>query len=84
MGKPSLIYATDINEYEINNRKFACKPAYWPFSIATDNNSLIQNINSLVFEDYLRNINTFIKNNIQYDNGTSSKTLATFIYKKIS
>lgn len=54
--EPCMIFATDINDYEIK-RGFYIPPEEWPFPIATTNDELKKNIESFDLDDYRKKVN---------------------------
>ena len=80
-GRPSFIYATDRAYYE-TTRGFMWKFEDTPFSVASDNQQLIQNILDFDKEKYSKDVQKFMDQVKFYDHGDASKKLVDFILKE--
>jgi len=80
-GKPSFVYATDVENYMKNERSFAYPIDKWPYSIANSNDSLVKNIVAFDEKSFAENIKEHLIDCGAFDNGSASKQAVDIIKK---
>ncbi len=81
-GKPVFIYAPDIEKYN-NERGFYYPLSETPFSIATDNSELVNNINHFDMVQYKQDVEKFLRDKGNAEAGNASKKVAEFIITEL-
>lgn len=77
-GNPAFIYATDIEKYN-TDRGFYFDIYTTPFPVATDNDTLIQNVADFDFADYREKVKAFLKRQGSFEAGTAAEQVARLI-----
>ena len=80
--KPIFLYSSDMDDY-IKDRDFYFDYYNLPFSIATNNVELGNNILSYNEKDYIGKVKSFIKENEIKENGNASVIIADIIKRVI-
>lgn len=80
-GRPSFVFATDLDSYASNDRSFAYEPVKWPYPIARSNEELAEKIRSFNEEDYAERVQSHLRDVGAYDNGTASQQVADIVAK---
>lgn len=80
-GRPSFVYATDLENYMSNDRSFAYPFEKWPYPAAATNEALAQCIRSFDERDYAQRVHDHLQNVGAYDNGTASAQAADLVAK---
>ena len=80
--KPCLIFATDINDYEVK-RGFYIPPEEWPYPIATTNSEMVDNIRQFDLEEYQSKVKMHHEAVGNYDVGNACTTVETLICRQI-
>ena len=83
LRRPSFIFATDIAQYE-QERGFYFPLEDTPFSIATNNDELVHNINHFDNQRYITIIDEYMKRNGYADDGHASERVVNLIEKIMS
>ena len=78
---PVLLYASDVQQYETNEREFAFDWNDLPFKLATDNEQLNYNIRNLDSDDYTTRVHSFFKKCGFVVNQHASDDVASYIDK---
>ncbi|MBR6838261.1 MAG: CDP-glycerol glycerophosphotransferase family protein [Alphaproteobacteria bacterium] len=76
--RPGFIFATDIDAY-IKERDFYISLYDFPFTIATNNNELVSNIQSFDNDTYTQSVNSFLKDKGLYDDGHASEKVVNLL-----
>lgn len=76
--KPVFLFCTDINEY-VNDRNFYFDINNLPYSLATNNKELINNIKNYSETKYKKQLKEFKQNIGLIENGTGAKTICNII-----
>ena len=76
--RPAFIYARDIDAY-INSRGFYYSLSETPFSIASDDEVLSENIKQFDQNEYEIKITRFLEERGCYENGTASEAVVNYI-----
>ena len=76
--KPIFVYATDLDSYK-NGRGFYYPIEKTPFSIATNNEELITNIEKFNYLEYKNNVELFLKDKGCMEDGKASKRVVDLI-----
>lgn len=82
-GKPGFIFATDIENYN-NERGLFYPLETTPFSIARNNNELIENIKNFNADEYKLKTENFLKEKGNMEDGQASKRVVDFIQELIN
>ena len=82
-GRPSFVYATDINNYREKERDFSYPLEKWPYSISSNNDELENAILSFDEELYRQRINRHHDDAGSYDDGHASERAADIIIKHV-
>lgn len=77
--KPCFLFAPDLKEYG-SSREFYTPPETWGFSIATNMDEFISNIDSFSQSEYLKNIEKNHKDFGSFETGTASKQLIEKVF----
>lgn len=78
-GRPSFIYAPDIDYYITADRSFAYPSEKWPYSIAKSNMELQRNIAQFNEHEYKEKIERHLSDTGSFDNGSASEQVARLI-----
>ena len=79
LGKPCLLYATDIEQY---NRGYYFKFSELPYPVATSNDELVEIIRDFDPAAYITGVKDFMDNKIGlFEDGNASKSIAEWIYE---
>ena len=78
MEKPVLIYANDIDSYDVE-RGFYTSPYEWPFPFARNNKDLDRNIINFNSKIYIEEVRRYHKNLVSYDCLDSCKKVYDFL-----
>ena len=81
-GKPCILYAPDLSEYQANERGLYFEITELPFLVARNMDELRSIINGFDKEAYQAEINQFIGTIRNYEDGNASKRVAEYIIKK--
>lgn len=80
-GKPCLLYATDIDEYE-KTRGFYISYKRWPFPLATSNDELVDVIQNFNCDEYAKNVERHHLEAGSYEKGYACETIVDIINNK--
>lgn len=80
-GRPSFVYATDLDNYMHNDRSFAYPFEKWPYPVARSNAELVKRIESFDEAVFAEKVAAHLKDAGAYDNGTASDQVAQIIAK---
>lgn len=80
-GRPSFVYATDLDNYMNNDRSFAYPFEKWPYPVARSNEELVERIQSFDEKEHADRIAEHLRDAGAYDNGTASEQVAELIRK---
>lgn len=80
-GRPSFVYATDLDNYMNNDRSFAYPFEKWPYPVARSNEELVERIKSFDEKEHADRIAEHLRDAGAYDNGTASEQVAELIRK---
>lgn len=80
--KPCFLLATDLKSYK-SERDFYTDPHIWPFILAEDNNELAQKIMDYNDESYISDVDAYLKECGNYENGSASKQVAELMISKL-
>lgn len=83
VGKPVFLFAKDVENYRLNERKMYFSIDDVPFTMAENEEQLVINIQNFVSENYKYDCNKFKKKIGFSDSGKGAKTIADIIIKKI-
>lgn len=78
-NKPVFLYAADFEEYCRNDRSLYFNIDELPFSIATSNNQLSDNIKAFDYDNYKGGLAKFNKKVGSYEDGTASSLISQLI-----
>jgi CDP-glycerol glycerophosphotransferase len=81
--RPTFIFAPDYNRYVKEERKLHFSLEATPFPLSLNNIELVNNIKSLDFDKYKKDVDKFLKDYGNIENGTASKAVVNWIYTKI-
>ena len=82
--RPGFIFATDIDEYQKEDRGFYYPIEETPFPIARNNKELISNIEQFDMEGYLNEVDAFLLDKGCIDDGHASERVVDFILDIVS
>ena len=82
MKKPVFLYASDVEEYE-KERGFYFNYKSLPYQKAVTKGELITNIKNFDYNNYLENIESFLKELVIYEKGNASKQVVERIIRII-
>ena len=80
-GRPSFVYATDLDNYMHNDRSFAYPFEKWPYPVARSNAELVKQIEGFDEAVFAQKVAAHLKDAGAYDNGTASEQVAAIIAK---
>lgn len=80
-GRPSFVYATDLDNYMHNDRSFAYPFEKWPYPVARSNAELVKQIEGFDEAVFAQKVAAHLKDAGAYDNGTASEQVASIIAK---
>lgn len=77
--RPGFLFATDMEQYEKDNREFFYPLDSMPFPLAQNNAQLIQNILNFDDETFPAKCDAFLKDKGCMDDGHASQRIADFV-----
>ena len=77
--RPGFLFATDMSEYEKNDREFVYPLECLPFPLAVDNSQLIDNILDFKNDVFVKRCNEFLIDKGCIDDGYSAKRIVNAI-----
>lgn len=81
--RPSFIYATDMEQYHLNDRDFSYPVEKWPYTIAKDNDELEEVISHFNKADYIKKIKAHHADAEIFDDGKAAERAADAIAQKM-
>lgn len=78
-GRPSFVYATDLEAYQSGDRDFAYPIEKWPYSVAESKEELVKeiiNFDEMVFQE---KVAEHLEDTGSYDDGSASEKVAELI-----
>lgn len=82
MGKPSFVFATDLNKY-IDERDFFMDINDWPFPIAKNNEELSRNILNFDEKKFKTEIDKYLHDLGSFENGNATDKVASWIISNL-
>ena len=83
VGKPVFLFAKDVENYRLNERKTYFSINDVPFTMSENEKDLISNIQNFEFGNYEKDCNQFKKKIGFEDSGKGAKIVADIIIKKM-
>lgn len=78
-GRPSFIYATDLEHYQQDERAFALPPEQWPCPVCSSNETLEQHVLTFDPDLHRKRLETHLSACGSYDDGHAAARAATIV-----
>lgn len=80
-GRPSFVYATDIDDYHEKDRDFSYPLEKWPYPIARDNQELEEKILAFDQKDFQSKLQAHLEDAQCYDDGHAAQRAVDLVVK---
>ena len=81
--RPTFVFATDIKEYQENDRSLSYPLSKWPFPIAENGEQLMEKIENFREKEYLEALERHLTECGSFDKGNASQQVVDLIIRKV-